>query len=128
PTRSSSDLVSAGKNAGFFLRQLSPFKIAFAGSLFSIIADGRPLLFGHDQIDQRMFRREHHVGGAVKRVRSRGEYPDFFVVDLKIDFRAFASADRISLEQLDSLRPSEAFKLITHSLRQSGNAQRPVAS
>ena len=84
------------------------------------------MLFGHDQIDQRMFRREHHVGGAVKRVRSRGEYPDFFVVDLKIDFRAFASADPISLEQLDSLRPIEAFKFINQSLRVSGNAQHPL--
>ena len=73
-----------------------------------------------------MFRRQHHVGGAVKRVRSRGEYPDFFVVDLEIDFRAFASADPVSLEQFDSLRPIEAFKFINQSLRVSGNAQHPL--
>ena len=93
------DRVSAGEDAGFFFRELGPLEIAFARSFFPILANGRPLLFRHDEVDQGMLRCEHHIGRAIKRVGSRGEnaYPRVVIVDLEIDFRAFAAADPVSL-------------------------------
>src|ERR1700730_5119899 len=75
-----------------------------------------------------MLRREHQERPAVKRVRASGEYADllFVIVDLEIDFRAFAFSDPISLEQFDSFRPIESFELVDQALGVSGNAQHPL--
>ena len=91
-----------------------------------------------------MFRREHHIGGAVKRVRSRGEDTDFVaatgavaavadrgtgVIDpgySKIDFRAFASSDPIFLEQFDPFWPIEPFELIQQALGICHDSQHPL--
>ena len=45
------DRERAGEDASLLFCQLSAFEIAFARSLRSIFANGRPLLFGHDKID-----------------------------------------------------------------------------
>ena len=45
-----------------------------------------------------MFRREHHVGRAIKCVRARREHADLLAVDLEINFSAFTAADPILLE------------------------------
>src|ERR1700694_1912924 len=75
-----------------------------------------------------MLRREHQERPAVKRVRASREYADllFVIVDLEIDFRAFAFSDPVSLEQFDSFRPIEAFELIDQSFRVSSDAQHPL--
>src|SRR5204863_369484 len=90
--------MGAGKNAGLFLREFRSFKLAFAGGLLAIFADRRPLLLGHDEIDKWMFRREHQESSAIKRVRPGCKHPYFLfvLVDLEIDFRAFAFSDPIS--------------------------------
>ena len=94
------DRERAGEDAGFFFRELGALEIAFSRGAFAIFADCRPLLFGHDLLDQRMFGREHHVSRAVKCVWPRRKYADFFIVivDLEIDFGAFAPADPVSLK------------------------------
>src|ERR1044071_6168032 len=84
------DRERTSKYARFFLRKFGAFKIAFAASALTIIANGGPLLLGHDLFDKRMLRRKHHVSGAVKRVWTRCEYTNslFALVDLEIDLRA----------------------------------------
>ena len=91
-------------------------------------AHRRPLLFGDDEIDKRMFRREHHERRAVKRVGTRRENADFSgrIVDLEIDLCAFASADPVALEQFDSFRPIESVQFVEQSLRIRGDAQHPL--
>ena len=42
------DCISACECAGFFLGQLSSLQITLARSALSILAHGRPLLFGYD--------------------------------------------------------------------------------
>src|SRR5262249_45794699 len=75
-----------------------------------------------------MFRREHQERTAIKRVRTRCEHANFLVAfaDLEIDFRAFASANPVALQQLDSFRPIKAVEFIEQSLRISGDSQHPL--
>src|SRR5256885_8147839 len=76
-----------------------------------------------------MFRREHHVSRAVKRVWACRENANFFVVtvDLEIDFGAFAAPDPISLKQFDSFRPIHSLQFIDQSLGICRYAQHPLA-
>jgi hypothetical protein len=65
-----------------------------------------------------MLGRQHHVGRAIKCVRPSREDADLsFIVNLEIDFRAFAATNPIALEQLDSFRPIESVQLVKQSLR-----------
>ena len=61
-----------------------------------------------------MFRRENQKRSAVKCIGTCCENADPFVavIDFKIDLRAFAPTDPISLEQLDSFRPIQSVQLI----------------
>ena len=105
----------------------------FRGDLLAIIAPPRPcVLPSSDLIDEWIFRREHHVGGAIKRVGPRGENGDWemrlvrsFRPDRrresryrKSDFRAFAASDPVALQWLDRVRP------IQTSNSSSGDRQR----
>src|SRR6266481_9206459 len=75
-----------------------------------------------------MFRRDYQECAAVKGVRSRSENanPLIYILNLEIDFRAFASANPITLEQLDSSGPIKALEFIEQSLRISSDAQHPL--
>jgi hypothetical protein len=53
------DCVSAGKHAGFFFRQIRTFELTFARGSFAIFSNRGPLFLGNDEVDQRIFRREH---------------------------------------------------------------------
>ena len=61
-----------------------------------------------------MLRREHQERPAIKRVRPgcKHAYFLFVLVDLEIDFRAFAFSDPISLQQFNSRRPVESFEFV----------------
>ena len=116
------------KDAGLFLREVGPFEIGFRSDLPAIFLHSRSSILGCELIDQWMLRREHHVGRAVKRVRSRGEDADLVaaigdrgagVIDSgysKINLRAFAATDPVALQQLDRLRPIEAIKLADQTI------------
>src|SRR5262249_48219781 len=93
-----------------------------------ILANGGPLLLGDDLLDEGMLRREHHVSGAVKRVGTRCKNADFLIafVDVEINFRGFASADPIALQQLDSFRPVKAIEFIEQPLGISSDSQHPL--
>src|SRR5215510_16586119 len=75
-----------------------------------------------------MFRREHQECTAVKRVGTCCENANFLVafVDLEVDFRAFASADPVALEQFDSFGPIKPVEFIEQSLRIRGYTQHPL--
>src|SRR5262245_12056614 len=76
-----------------------------------------------------MFGREHQESTAVKRVGSGSENPNLLIciLNLEVDFRAYASANPIALEQFDSFGPIKAVEFIEQSLRISGNAQHPLS-
>src|SRR5205823_5533550 len=75
-----------------------------------------------------MFRREHQERPAVERVGARGENTNMriAIVDLEIDFRAFAATDPIPLQQLDSFGPVESPEFIDQSLGIRSDAQHPL--
>src|SRR5439155_16747344 len=97
-------------------------------SALTIFAHRRPLLLGDNEIDERVFRCDYQECAPVKRVGARCENANFLVVfvDLEVDFSAFASANPITLEQLDSSGPIKALEFIEQSLRISSDAQHPL--
>ena len=70
------DCECSGEGAGLFLGKISAFEIRFRGNLGPISFDRFTLLFCRDLIDEWVFRRDHHVGRAIKCVGSGGEYAD----------------------------------------------------
>ena len=94
------DRECAGKDTGFFFREICPLEITLARGAFAIFADNRPLLFGHYLINEGMFRSEHHVCRAVQSVGPRREDANSRVVtvDLEFDLGAFAAPDPVALE------------------------------
>ncbi len=65
--------VGAGEDAGLLLLGGEAFDLALAARLVLVGGDRGALLFGRELGDQRMLRREHHVGGAEERVGPRRE-------------------------------------------------------
>src|ERR1700745_1794520 len=81
---------------------------------------------------------EPHVGRAVKRVGPRAENANLvtavgFVTRVshpgyrKLDFRAFAATNPISLEQLDARGPAQPPQFMEQALGIRSDAQHPLA-
>ncbi len=89
-------------------------------------------------LDQRMFGRQHHVGGAEQRVGPGGEDADCRVAAVgfavlrtvakqgKIDLRAFALADPVALHLLDRFGPIDQFQIVEQAVGIGGDAQQPL--
>src|SRR5215831_11622904 len=75
-----------------------------------------------------MFRREHQKCTAVKRVGSGSENANLLihVLNFEIDFRAYASADPVALEQFDSFGPIKSREFVEQSLRIRSDTQHPL--
>src|SRR5215813_8341108 len=75
-----------------------------------------------------MFWRQHQERSAVKSVRARRKNADFLVafVDAELNLCTFASADPVSLEQLNSFRPVKFVQFVQQSLRIRRNSQHPL--
>src|SRR4030095_8867370 len=75
-----------------------------------------------------MFRSEHQECTAVKRVGTRSENANLLihVLNLEVDFRAFASADPVALEQFNFFRPIKPLEFVEQSLRIRGDTQHPL--
>ncbi|KAG0505628.1 MAG: hypothetical protein Udaeo_10130 [Candidatus Udaeobacter sp.] len=75
-----------------------------------------------------MFRCDYQECAPVKRVGTRCENANLliYILNLKIDLRAFASPNPIALERFDSSRPIKALEFIEQSLRISSDAQHPL--
>src|SRR6516165_8218063 len=75
-----------------------------------------------------MFRREHQKCTAVKRVGSGSENANLLihVLNFEIDFRAYASADPVALEQFDSFGPIKSCEFVEQSLRIRSDTQHPL--
>ena len=115
------------ENAGFIFRGLLPFAFATSLGAGHIGFDVCSLLSGCEFFQQRMFRRDDHVGRSVQRVRTRRVYPQYVVAgvtgesvflprclpgcefritaDKVIDLRSHAPTDPVLLELFDSVRP-----------------------
>src|ERR1043165_9914961 len=130
--------MGASEDAGFFIGQFGAFEIALTRGPLAIFTDGRPLLLGHNHVDQRMFGRENHVGSAVKGVRTRRKDADLVaaVVDRgtvsvrsryrEIDLRPFAFSNPVALEQFDSFRPIETVELADQAFSVGRDSQHPL--
>ena len=101
------DGVSTRENPSFLFGQVSAFEIGFSGDLLPVFNYLRPLSRSCHPIDQRMFRRQHDVSRAEKRVRAGGKNRDRVVqtIDSKCRLCAFAPADPISLQNFNRLWP-----------------------
>src|SRR5581483_1039242 len=117
------DCKRARENAGFFFCELGALEITFARGALPVFAHGRPLILSYDLIDERMFRREHHISRAVKSIGSRREHanPRVVLIDLEFDLGAFAAANPIALKQFDSFRPIESLELVDQTLGVRGD-------
>src|SRR4029077_14170947 len=75
-----------------------------------------------------MFRREHQECTAINRVGSRSENANLliYILNLKIDLRALASANPVALEQFDSLGPIQSVESLKQSLRIGSDTQHPL--
>ena len=74
--------VGAGEDAGLLLLGAQALDLALAPRLVLVGDDGVALL-GHRQlVDQRVLRRQHHVGGAEERVGPRREHRERVVAAL----------------------------------------------
>src|SRR5262249_44598806 len=75
-----------------------------------------------------MFRREHQKCTAVKRVGSGSENANLLihVLNFEIDFRAYASADPVALEQFDSFGPIKSREFVEQSLGIRSDTQHPL--
>src|SRR5690606_5377006 len=111
------DRVAAGEDAGFLAIAFGPLAVALKRRLLAVGADLGGLLISGQCIDQRMFRRDHHVGRTVQGVRTcrinaqyirwrrviqRGvlakdlpRLETFSSADEEIDFSATAAADPV---------------------------------
>ena len=76
------DGVRAGEDAGLLLGQVGAVQVALAGRLLAVRPDRRGLLGRGEPLDQRMLRRDHHVGGAEERVGPGGVDPQHVVAGL----------------------------------------------
>ena len=75
-----------------------------------------------------MLGREHHVGGAEKRVRPCCEdiHLQSAIRNPKSNLRAFRSSDPILLHQLDALGPVDEFEVADQALGVGGDAEHPL--
>src|SRR5947209_7981137 len=125
------DRECSGENTGFFFRKLGPFEIAFARGPLAIFANCRPLFFGYNLINQRMFRRENQVSRAVDRVWAGCKNADSVAgigdagYDV-IDLSALAASNPVLLEQFDAFGPVESRELVNQSFRICGDTQHPL--
>ncbi len=76
---------------------------------------------------QRMLGRDRHVGGAVQRVRARGEHLERAVArHLEGQLHAHRAADPVALHGLDRLRPFQTIKIGQQLVGVSRDAQEPL--
>jgi hypothetical protein len=70
------DGISAGENAGLFLGQFSTFQVGLLCDFDFVFCDRFTLFRRDDLLNEPVFRRQHHIGRAKKRVGTRGENRD----------------------------------------------------
>ncbi len=117
--------AQAGVDAEFFLglqRRLA----GLAGfEFFDGISQRR--VAGRHLLRQRMLGGHRHVGGAVQRVRARGEYLQRPVTGhLEAQFHAHRAADPVALHGLDRLRPVQAVQVRQQLVGIGRDAQEPL--
>src|SRR5436305_11967833 len=96
------------------LGQLSPLQITLSGGPGAVFNNLWTLGSSRQDIDKRMFRRQNHVRGTEQGVGTRGEDPDRLrrIRATKLNLRALALADPITLHLFDRLRPVERVEVV----------------
>ena len=120
--------VGAGEDAGLLLLGAQALDLALAARLV-LVGDHGVALPGHRElVDQRVLRRQHHVGGAEQRVGARREHREHVVAALQaeVDLGALAATDPVGLHELDLLGPVDGPEVVQQALRVVGDAEVPL--
>ncbi len=88
--------------------------------------DVRGPLCGGELLDQRMLRRQHHVGGAEQGVGPRGEDVDVAGVGGEQHLGAGRPADPVALHGLDLVRPIQHVQVVEQPVGVRGDAHHPL--
>ncbi len=82
---------------------------------------------GRDRVDQRVLRRQHHVGRAEQRVRPGREHLDRVRArDAEADLRALGAADPVALHRLDRVRPVDPVQVVGQAVGVRGDPHHPL--
>src|SRR3982751_747782 len=78
-----------------------------------------------------MLRRQHHVGGAIDRVRARGEnangaFVAFHFPGAELELRTFRAPYPVALSSLGGLRPIDVIEVRQQPRRVVANAEEPL--
>ena len=123
------DGEGAGEDAAFFLVEFGAVEVALGGDGGFVFFDGFALFGSGDGGNERMLWREDHVGRAEECVRACREDLHFArrVFDLEFNQGSLATADPVSLEKFDALRPIESIESIQKALCKGCDAEHPLA-
>ena len=116
-------------NPGFLPRCGKPFLFCFMPRCFDVFLDLAAVCdLQRSLCQERMRRRENHVGRAKKRIRPRREnfYRFARSLDGKRERRAFGAADPVPLHRLGLLRPVEPRKIVKEPFGVIGDLKEPL--
>ena len=65
--------MGAAEAPGFLFGEVGALEVALAGGFLAVIFDGGFLRRRRERVDEWVFRREHHISAAKKRVGACGE-------------------------------------------------------
>ena len=125
--------AGAGWNACLFLGEVGACQVGLTGGFADVGLDGGALSRGGDLGDERMFRRQHAVGGAHERVGACGEDREpegraaGGAVDLEDDVGSDGSSDPVALHFLDALGPVQVVEVVEEAFRVVGDPEHPLA-
>ena len=119
----------AGEDPGFFLLQIGALPFALPERRRPIGFHLRPPVCPGDGVHQRVFGREHQVGGAERGVRARGEHADRPLAPDEREYHlgTLAAADPVALHLLRALRPIQVIQPAEQRFGVFRDAQHPLA-
>ena len=116
-------------HAGLFLGKLCTLEVALLGGSFPVCQAG--IIVGDlilQLVNQRMLRRQYHVGCAEQGIRASGVNPYLFALSrqAEIHLGAFAAADPVPLLHLYLINEVHRVQTVQQLLGVSGDLQHPL--
>src|SRR5690606_16590251 len=105
-------------HTGLFLGRVKAILLSFPSSRFTIGIYFVPIFYGVLVFsDEHVLGRKHHVRGAKKRIRARGEYLKWVSGrKCECDLCTCTPSDPLTLRLFDELRPVKILKIIDKSV------------